>query len=145
MIFNSRELRGWELNGQKIGVERRWRLGGSLQGGGQMMSTLFNTTRLCRYKSTKSGWWCFSSFSKPCRGGWHLRRKLVFLWRGLREAESHRNSSIRMLMQGWGWGCLFYTDHSLCSTVIVAWARIQVVAGFWWRSFRRGSLLALHS
>lgn len=44
------------------------------------------------------------------------------------------------MWEGW-----LYTDHSLCSTATVAWARIQVVAGFCWRSFRLGSLLALHS
>ncbi|TNN43870.1 hypothetical protein EYF80_045924 [Liparis tanakae] len=37
------------------------------------------------------------------------------------------------------------TGHSLCSTKMVAWARIQVVAGFCRRSLRLGSLLARHS
>lgn len=37
------------------------------------------------------------------------------------------------------------TVNSLCNTVTVAWARIQVVDGFWRKSLRRGSLLALHS
>ena len=36
-------------------------------------------------------------------------------------------------------------DHSLCSTEMVAWARIQVMAGFCRRSLRLGSLLARHS
>lgn len=54
--------------------------------------------------------------------------------RGLREAIARGGS-----------GGFLYSDHSLCSTVIEACARIQVVAGFWCRSLRRGSLLALHS
>lgn len=47
----------------------------------------------------------------------------------------------------WGWerSAGFLHADSLCSTVIVAWARIQVDAGFWCRSLRRGSLLARHS
>lgn len=36
-------------------------------------------------------------------------------------------------------------DHSLCRTEMVAWARIQVMAGFCRRSLRLGSLLARHS
>lgn len=40
---------------------------------------------------------------------------------------------------------LQHIDHSLCSTEMVAWARIQVMAGFCRRSLRLGSLLARHS
>lgn len=40
---------------------------------------------------------------------------------------------------------LWDIDHSLCSTEMVAWARIQVMAGFCRRSLRLGSLLARHS
>lgn len=44
-----------------------------------------------------------------------------------------------------GSGVIYYSDHSLCNTVTVACALIQVVAGFWCRSFLLGSLLARHS
>lgn len=35
--------------------------------------------------------WCFFLISQVCGGGWHLLRKLLLLWRGMMEAESHRN------------------------------------------------------
>lgn len=35
-----------------------------------------------------------------CRGGWHLRRRRRVLWRGLREAESHRKCWLLILGVG---------------------------------------------
>lgn len=59
------------------------------------------------------------------------RRRRGVLGRGLREAESHRKCWLLNSGGGRGAAAGFLHADSLCSTVMVAWARIQVDTGFW--------------